>query len=859
MKKFIIAIFALLLLIVIGAYVILFTGFGNSIVQPYAEKFIKDKSGFDVKFSKFEIHPTSVDMQAAINNEIKASANGTLSVFSQSLDLKYDIAVENLSSFGVNLKEKMLFAGMAKGKFNDFIASGAGKLLGSNVKFDANLKNYKPLTLNLNAKAIELDKALTLATMPPYASGKVDIIANIKESAGAPNGKANVTLSDIFTNNALIERDFNVTLPANFKAQGMITADIKDWLINAKSAIVTPIAVAGSEKSIYDINSKTLSSDFRLIIEDMSKLEPIIKQNIGGKLNAAGNVILTANELKNLDADIQGFGGNVKAALNGGKLTANLSSIKLAELLKVVGQPAYASASIDGTATLENLNDKQNIKGGIKLATKEGKLNASELKKGVNLNLAKDLNFALNADVSVEKSLAKFSSALTSELLNLNGVIGEYDIAKGTLVSKFKLIANDLAKFESLLGQKLSGAVNLSGEVKAHNAKILELTADGNVLGGEINAMMKGENLRLNLKNGALKDAFLLAGLDPLANGTLNLTAALSPLDPKNLNGDVKITLENGQIYEKAASKIAGKQLPAGLKFSANSSVKLDKSVANFDAVANVSGNDAKDMINLKSLKGAFDINKNSLNSTFEVGIPDLRRIAFLTGRQLNGAMNLNGDAQKQGENLTANIISKIANGDMKADLRNDKLTATLANFTVKGLTDLLIIDHVYDGVGDAKLNYDLSTQKGAFNVTVDEGKLVKSNFTQTFQSLTGRDITTEIYKNSKINGTINKSLINFNADMNASRSHIDIANGVMDTATKAINIPVRMNYEKTDIAIDITGTTNSPKYNVSSDYLKNKAMKEIDRFLNKKLGKDENGTKNSTKDAVRGLLKELF
>ena len=146
------ALLGLVFALLIAVYVAAFTDFGNGLVKPYAQNLIKEKSGFDVKFDKFQIRPTSVDIVANVNGEIVAHVNGGLSIFSQSIDLKYDVAVSNLKSLGIKLNEAMKISGIAKGKFSDFAASGVGQMLGSNVSFDANLKDYKPLSLKLDAK-----------------------------------------------------------------------------------------------------------------------------------------------------------------------------------------------------------------------------------------------------------------------------------------------------------------------------------------------------------------------------------------------------------------------------------------------------------------------------------------------------------------------------------------------------------------------------------------------------------------------------------------------------------------------------------------------------------------------------------
>ncbi|QKG29555.1 hypothetical protein [Campylobacter sp. RM16187] len=859
-------ILGLIILLLFGSYIIAFTDFGNGIVKPYVENIIKEKSGFNVKFDKFQIRPTTIDIATNINSEINAKVEGELSLFSQSLDLKYSVVVDNLVSLGVELKEKMLFSGTVKGKFSDFNANGAGNLLGSNLKFAANLKDYKPLALILDAKNIELDKALALANQPIYANGKIDITANIADEGGKPNGTANIDILNIKTNNALIAKDFNVTLPSNFSVNGAIKANIKDWLVNAKTAFVAPIAVAGSENTIYDINSQTLSSDFRVMIDDLTKFEPIINQKITGTLNIKGNTIVTKNQLKNFEADMNGFGGSVKAVLNNDKLTAKINSLRLEELIKVAAMPAFASAVISGDAILNDIKNTKNISGSIKLTASNGKLNPSEFKKLTNLDIASGVNFNLNANADVKNGEAKFDANFLSNLLNLKDLKGSYDIDKKALASKFSLNVEDLAKLESIVGQKLSGKVDINGDVSTINNQLKSLNIDGNALGGNIKANLKDEKLTANLNSLLLKDIFILIGSKPLANATINADVNLNGFDMKNLNGTAKVNIKDGLIYEAEMSKMLEKKLPAGLKFSANSDINLQKSVANFDVLANLLSSNNTNLIALKNTKGSFDINQNSLKSVFELDIPELKNISFLTDRVLYGPINLKGDAQKQGENITANVTSKLFNGDLKGNLQDNKLVINLTKFTAKGLTDMLGFANIYDGVGDMAADYNLATQSGKFNVLVDEGRLVKNNFTQTVATFTGRDITGEIYRNSKIYGTIDKNLIDFNADMNATRSQINVANGKFNTATKAMNIPVKMNYEKTDIAINITGTSDNPKYNISSDYIKGKALKELDRFLDKKLGgsKSDSNETNSTgginkNDVIKDLIKGLF
>ena len=666
-----------LLLLAVCAIGFVFSSFGNDMIASYAQKAALEK-GVKLEFTKFKLGLTSVDISAKINGEITANISGGLSIFTQNLDLIYNITASDLKSANLNLRQPIDLSGQIKGKFSDFDANGAGKALGSNINFIANLKDQNPTTIELNAKNLDINEALVLLAKPAYASGKVDIVANVKEQNGKPKGTAEILIYDGVANEALIAKDFNVTLPKNFTFKGATTADIDGLTVTAKSLFVSSVATVSANKTIYDISKKTLESDF-------------------------------------------------------------------------------------------------------------------------NVNI------------------------------------------------------DDLAKFESIVGQKLNGAVNLNGNVKAINTKLSELNIGGTALGGNLSAKLKDEKLNANLKNGMLKDLFSLVGQKPLANANIDISANLSSLDTKNLNGDASVKLSGGEIYEKAMSQILGKDFPVGTKFELNSDIKIAQSVANF------TGELASSLADLKNIKGNFDMSSGAANVKFDASVPDLKKLAFVTGRQLHGALNANVTAAKQGENLTAEITSQnLMNGKFDAKLKNNDLNAVLQNFTFKGLSQMLGIDHVYDGVGDGKLDYDIASQQGKFNIDINEGRLVASNFTNTIKTLSGRDITTEIYKNGVINGTIDKNMINFAAKMSAQRSDINVTKGTYNTANSAINIPIDFRYEKTDAKIDVTGTAGAPKYSVSSNYLKGKVEKEIGRFLDKKLGGDSNST-NSTKDAVKGLLKNLF
>ena len=175
--------------------------------------------------------------------------------------------------------------------------------------------------------------------------------------------------------------------------------------------------------------------------------------------------------------------------------------------------------------------------------------------------------------------------------------------------------------------------------------------------------------------------------------------------------------------------------------------------------------------------------------------------------------------------------------GKLEANYKGGALDAVLKNFEVKGLTQTLGLEHLYDGNGDAKFDYETKQKLGKFDILLKEGHLASTNLTNNIQIFTGKDITKEIYKDGKIYGDIKGDNVVFNVNLSSPKSDIKVANGTYNTATKMLNAPLVCRLEKTDLNVQILGTTDKLKYDVRSQYLENKVKKEIGRFLDKKLG----------------------
>ncbi len=739
----------ILILLIVGAGCLFFSDFGNNLTKPYIENLIKEKSGLDVKLDKFDLNFGDLDISANVNDAASVNVKGKYSLFARSFDLSYDANAHDLAKLGIKTSEGLSLKGQILGDLGKFGINGSGRIFDSNVKFLANLKDLKPLDLQIDAKALNVEKALAVASLPIYAKGNIDVLSDIKAGGSGAEGNASIKSSNLILNESAF-KDMNISIPKG--VQITLNSDItaQNDVLRAASKIDSTLGKISAEKSEFDLKNKTLNSDFNLNLPDLAKLESLIGRKISGDVKANGN------------------------------LKTDFSTLELS-----------------------------------------------------------------NSQISAFKDALKADAEAKYDLKNKNGELSA------------KLNANDLAALQNVLGVKLQGKAN--GELSAALAQneLKNLSLNLNAMGGNLNANGNLSNLKLKASNLNLAVLSALFYGNAIGNGTINGDAKLNLKD--GINGTAQISLANGVIFKKFLDGATGKSFPSDLKTDAQAQTNIKNSVATFSISAN------SDLAQLQSLNGTYELKNKALKANYALLIPSLQRLEFFLNRRLNGKIAATGELSHDGKSLFATINSKVAGGELNGRIAGDEASFKIQNFIVKELTTLLNIDHVYDGTGNANLTYNTSSHGGKFDAIINNGRLPSGGLIDKIGKILGRDLGGEVYNDAKVNGTIKQNLINFNADMSAQKSKLNVTGGTLDSKTGAISVPVKANVEKTDFEINITGTIKNPKYDVRSDYLKGKFDKQIGKGIDKLFGvkKDDNSSKNDAKkeqsDAIKGLLKGLF
>ena len=830
----------ILLVLVVALYCVLFSSFGNSVLKPFVEKIASEKIGMEFRLEKFELGFSSFDILAIINGELGVESKGKYSLFSSQFDLNYNTQAKSFNGMQIDLSLK----GEALGSFDNFVANGSGSLAGSSIRFASRIKDYAPLELKLDAKALDLAALSMIALKKAYITGKLSAVADIAGQEGT--AKLN-SAKIIITKEA--QNDFGISLPANFALS--LNSDIKllGKQVAATTRVKSALANLSAKNTSYNFENGEITSDFNLDIANLAALEPIIKQKLNGSIKVAGNTKIANGAMEFLDAKINGLGGEILASLKDNELNANIKNLKLAQALSLAGLAPLANSDISGTAKITNLNDTKKIKGSANLTLSSGVLNHKQMNALLGSDLSSDVSFNAQNKLEIASGTLNFDSVLNSPVIENLGAKGSYTLANGD--AKINL-AGKIADLGAIFGSGAKSPANIKANVGLKAGELSDGDIDIKGFGGEILAKVKGKALNANIKNIKAEQVLAMTTFGSLFNGEVNAELSLDGLNLQNLNGRGELSVKNGVFNAAAMSKLLETEFPENVKFSLNFKPTFTNSVAYF------SSNFASDIANISKFDGSYNLQKNALDAAYSANVSDLSKLSFLTGVALYTPLNVSGKIASTNQAINASANSDIFGSNTDITFKSGVLNANMKNAKIEQILKALGYEQFYIGSTNMTFDYNTASKLGEFNANILNAHLAKTGLTELISSvLGGRDITTEVYENGVVKGRVTGDIITFDANMHSKRSDINVKQASINTKSKALNIPVSANYEKTDIGIDITGTTEAPKYALSSQYLQQKAEQGVEKLIDKAFkGNDEKADK--AKDILNNL-KKLF
>ena len=435
--------FASLLLIIaslIGvAYYLLFTGNGNDTLKPFINNYISTKSGdYDLDLTHFRLTPSTIDVNITLNSSLDANINGDIKLLSQEFDLKYLLFSEGFKSKDFVLDEKIDLKGTIKGTPDHISLEGLGKAINSNLKYSLKTQQKEIEDIRIDIKKGSLRSFLLLANQSPYLAGTFDLHVDMpKLDIQNPNGKASLVFHQGKVNRDLIKKDFNITLPKNFRYSGDFHSKVKGTYASLDGKLKTTLADLFLKEGKFYTKSKKMETHYTLNVPKLSKLEQIIGKKLRGTVKSTG--IATFDKEMKITGNSTSFGGDIRYDLQASKLNAKITSVRLTNILHTLIAPKIFEGMIFGDATYDLTTKKGNIDTKIETVKLLPNQVTDILKNYANINLTKERYNQTTFTADLNDNLITFDFDAKSKKSYIVVNEGTVQKDKNTMDAKFDI------------------------------------------------------------------------------------------------------------------------------------------------------------------------------------------------------------------------------------------------------------------------------------------------------------------------------------------------------------------------------------------------------------------------------------
>ena len=555
MKKLFLSLSVIVILILSSIYGLLFTKFGNNMAASYIEdKVNTGQQDVKLKVNDFTLTLTHLNFVAWINDNSEINISGDLSLFKKSVDLKYDIKINDLSTLKNLTKQEfkgpLFTSGIFIGNDQEAIIQGTSDVAKSQTKYYFNLENYEPRNINIQVKNAKIEDLLTLLNEPSYMKGDLNILADIKNAnISKLDGMIVSKITNAKVNNDVVNKEFSQTIQTPISFQSDINAILTPNKAEIKSNLISPIAEVFMNRTIIDLSTNDIKTDYKIEVKNLNKLEGIIAKKLNGEFLTNGS-FKSFNETIQIEGSSNIFEGITKytTEFKDSKISNikfAIESAKLEKFLQVINEPIYATGDLNIQADIKNAN----------LDKLEGVIN-SKITNGLVVNevtntifkqdLKEKVNFDLYVDTDLIPNQAVSKAVLETTLGNLTTKNSIYNLKENAFNSDYLLNIPQLDKLKDVVKMSLKGKLDISGELYNKENSML-LNGKSDTLGGTFDFDLKNDKLNANLKNIDIQELSSMLDYSKIFDSKANFNLDYDLLTKK---GNLLGKLTNGHLLE---------------------------------------------------------------------------------------------------------------------------------------------------------------------------------------------------------------------------------------------------------------------------------------------------------------------
>ena len=548
----------------------------------------------------------------------------------------------------------------------------------------------------------------------------------------------------------------------------------------------------------YSLFSQAFNVAYKVRMNRLESLKSLTNAPVQGKFHTQGTV---KGDMAFIEVD--GLSDVAKSEttyhveltdLNPTSIVAKIKDAKLASLLKLGGQSAYAKADINLDVNFKNINPHQ-LDGTVLLSTANGEVDKKLMKKDFQVTLP-TTKFSMNLDAKLKGDDVNYTYALNS---NLAKITSDGKVTPEPLSTDIKYSVNikELAVLKPITNAPLRGAFATNGEVVG-SQKSMVVDGNSNIGGSKttykINlAEFAPTSVLATIKGAKVEKLLYMVGEPKLATADLNIDVKLTSLDPKNLAGAVDIVLANGKVNSAAMKKAYEVTIP---RTTFNSTTHVDLKGKDIDYKMNFNSNLAK-----VSSSGNFVPDTMSMDLIYGVNIKELALLKPITAADVRGAFNLDGKVKGDEKKLVVSGESDVAGSDTKfeatlKDFTPATVKATMKNLKLSKVLYMVKQPHYADAIFSLDVNIDDARSgklKGVVKSSVKKGLLDSKYMTKAYEFKTKMPKTTfSMDTETLLDGDIVDSAVKVKSSLatfDIKRARFNIADASLVSDYKA-NIP---------------------------------------------------------------------
>ncbi|MDD2896156.1 MAG: hypothetical protein PHG81_09050 [Aliarcobacter sp.] len=688
MKKLFLSLTLIIVLVLVSVYGILFTKYGNSVVSSYIEKKINTgQNDVKLKVNDFTLTLKYLNFDASINDNSKINISGDLSLFKKSVDLKYDIKINELSTLKNLTKQEfkgpLVTSGIFIGNEQEAIIQGVSDIAQSQTKYYFNLEDFEPKNINVQVKNAKIEDLLVLLNKPQYAKGDLTIHADIKNAnLSKLDGMIIAKIIDGKINNDIINSEFNQGFQSAINFQSDINAILTPNKAEIKSNLNSSLGEISMNKTTIDLSTNNIKTDYKIDIKNLSKLEGIISKKLNGEFLTDGN-------LKAFDQTIQIEGSS--DVLEGitkynaefinfkpSNVKLSVENARLEKLLQVINEPIYSTGNLNIDANIKNA-DLNRLDGTIISKIDDGSIVNEVANVVFKQTLEEKLNYNLEIDTNLVPNQAISKAYVETTMGNLTAQKAVYDFDGNSFISDYLLNMPALEKLKDITKMNLKGKLDINGEI-SNKDNNLSVIGNSNTLGGTFDFDLKNDKLKANLKNIDVQELSNMLDYSKIFDSKANFVLDYDLLVKKgNLTGK----LLNGHFLENDFTLLINQLTKGDLTKEVYETFDIDSQIDNKVLTSNLIMKSQNTQITTKD--SVLDLEQNLVDAKIDTTIKEKTFAVKVSGDTSNPKISLDA------KDLLKEQINKQL--EKKKDKIQEKLNKVLGKNANDAKTKQLIDD----------------------------------------------------------------------------------------------------------------------------------------------------------------------